>query len=408
MFIFILAWRIDAPPIPNDYTIADFRSVTADCAESYELLKILTDPNNNLIEQTSDKNTLEIGISSEEISIINEIHDAIEKGNDQEISKNLRENADMIEQAWDRTEKARDIIHQLNEFPEIADLYEPSFTNTLNEISLLIDLARLYEIYAHLHSEPDDIHQITMELVELDSVFRKFNLNARLELNKLMCYVIIKTDILSANTIANKPRVSKESIKLLANHFQSLTKQQLSMKNSLLFNYLSLKYIIFGIPKEGASKVIPVFKENSALRLYRNYYLDSLKALEEDVDIPIERLNVWPAYLPFQEPAIPEENGQMSFLYRNYNPVGSLLLMMSFNTLRITKEKKYAIKTNNDLLQIVLNIRLGRGIELQDDNMEYIIDIENKCISSPGPDGEYGTEDDIKLPINPEVLGLAK
>ena len=32
-FLFFLIWRIDAPPIPNDYTIADLRSAPADCAE---------------------------------------------------------------------------------------------------------------------------------------------------------------------------------------------------------------------------------------------------------------------------------------------------------------------------------------------------------------------------------------
>jgi len=35
---------------------------------------------------------------------------------------------------------------------------------------------------------------------------------------------------------------------------------------------------------------------------------------------------------------------------------------------------------------------------------QYIIDIENKYIVSPGQDEKIGTRDDIKLPINPEVL----
>jgi hypothetical protein len=39
---------------------------------------------------------------------------------------------------------------------------------------------------------------------------------------------------------------------------------------------------------------------------------------------------------------------------------------------------------------------------------KYIIDVENKIIFSPGPDGKTRTDDDIKLPINPEVLGLTK
>ena len=37
---------------------------------------------------------------------------------------------------------------------------------------------------------------------------------------------------------------------------------------------------------------------------------------------------------------------------------------------------------------------------------EYIIDVENKKIFSPGPDGVADTKDDIRLPVEPEVLGL--
>ena len=39
MFVFYLLWRIDAPPIPNDYTIADLRSAPTKYAESFEVLK---------------------------------------------------------------------------------------------------------------------------------------------------------------------------------------------------------------------------------------------------------------------------------------------------------------------------------------------------------------------------------
>jgi hypothetical protein len=39
---------------------------------------------------------------------------------------------------------------------------------------------------------------------------------------------------------------------------------------------------------------------------------------------------------------------------------------------------------------------------------EYIIDAEKKIIFSPGPDGKSYTKDDIKLPINPQVLNLAE
>jgi hypothetical protein len=41
MGTFFLLWSLDAPPIPNDYTIADLRSAPAECAESFEILKTL-------------------------------------------------------------------------------------------------------------------------------------------------------------------------------------------------------------------------------------------------------------------------------------------------------------------------------------------------------------------------------
>jgi hypothetical protein len=70
-------------------------------------------------------------------------------------------------------------------------------------------------------------------------------------------------------------------------------------------------------------------------------------------------------------------------------------------------ERSTNISVQDDLLQIVLNKRLVKEVSLKARAYgdEYIVDIENKKILSPGPDGEVGTNDDIALPINPEVLG---
>ena len=58
------------------------------------------------------------------------------------------------------------------------------------------------------------------------------------------------------------------------------------------------------------------------------------------------------------------------------------------------------LKIDDDLLQIVLNQRLGREFSLKARaySDEYIIDVEKKIIFNPGPDGESYTKDDIKLP----------
>ncbi len=62
------------------------------------------------------------------------------------------------------------------------------------------------------------------------------------------------------------------------------------------------------------------------------------------------------------------------------------------------------------MLKIVSNVRLGEEINLKARaySDKYIIDVENKKIFSPGPDGIADTKDDISLPINPEVLGFTE
>ena len=54
----------------------------------------------------------------------------------------------------------------------------------------------------------------------------------------------------------------------------------------------------------------------------------------------------------------------------------------------------------------MLNKRLGKDFSLKARaySDEYIIDVENRKIFSPGPDGKANTKDDIFLPIDPEVL----
>jgi hypothetical protein len=98
---------------------------------------------------------------------------------------------------------------------------------------------------------------------------------------------------------------------------------------------------------------------------------------------------------------------KLPWSYKAYNPYGSLVATM----LTPNMEKVFEIRTNreiySDLLQIVLNKRLGKEVSLNARaySDEYIVDVENRKIFSPGPDGKSDTKDDIYLRINPEVLG---
>jgi len=396
MSIFYLFWSIDAPPIPDDYTIADLRSAPPEYAESFEILKTL------LGEETDSSGVSAIEITKSDSSMIAEVRGIIKTGTISEISKTLDYFAEEIKQIWSDNKTARDIIGRLNEFPEIADLTSPSIDFKIMQLQDLLQLAYLYEVYSHLQIEQDDIHAVTVQLIELDSVFRKLSLNARPLIGKWICNVCMTADMVTANSIANNARASQESVEMLAGHFTPLTKEQLSLRNSVLFEYLINRNI-------GQSKVgkIPLLKRNSTLRLYRNVCDGWINTMEGVEDPNIVRFPVWPSIYQRMGPVSFQGSKPLPLLYICYNPVGAHLMRTRFVSYENLLKRKTAVKIQDDLLQIVLNKRLGKDISLKASaySDEYIVDVEKGRILSPGPDGKADTRDDIMLRINPEVLG---
>jgi len=401
MCIFYLLWSLDTPPIPNDYTIADLRSAPARYAGSFEVLKALIDEEHNLPGAPA------LGLTEEDVDIIDEISKAISKGTAQEISETFSYYAKDVVQAWARAEKARNVIGKLNAFTEIADLMEPGLPYKLMRRFNLIKLAHLYQAYAHLQTEQDDIHNITNELIELDSVFRKLSLNTRAFIGKLICLACMDADVVTANIIANNPEASRESVELMAEHFTPLTNDQISLRNGVLFEYFLRKAVVSEVSDQSASGKTPLLKINSTLRLFRNFCDGWINSLENLDDATSARLSVWPAIYPFKEPVLSQGYEPLPLLYRCYNPIGSMCIQSMKIPPRTALRKKPFTRVQNDLLQIVLNRRLGKEVNLKASAYgdEYIIDVDNKKIFSPGPDGEIDTRDDIKLTINPEVLG---
>ncbi len=214
--------------------------------------------------------------------------------------------------------------------------------------------------------------------------------------------VCMTADMVTANSIANNARASQESVEMLAGHFTPLTKEQLSLRNSVLFEYLINRNI-------GQSKVgkIPLLKRNSTLRLYRNVCDGWINTMEGVEDSNIVRFPVWPSIYQCMEPVSFQARKPLPLLYICYNPVGSLLLRTRFFSYESLLKRKTEIKIRDDLLQIVLNKRLGKEVSLKAHAYgdEYIVDVENGRIFSPGPDGKADTRDDIILRINPDVLG---
>lgn len=398
MCIFCVLWCLDAPPIPNDYTMADLRSAPAEYAPSFEILKSLVD------EGWSLPGSPAMGLTEEDLKVIDKVSRTIEDGTASQIAESLSQHTAHIQQAWARAEKARGVIRRLNEFPQIADLTEIDagfrFMRWLN----LITLARLHHIYAYSQTEQDDIRAVVVDVVELDSVLRKLSVNARPLTGKVICLWCMEVDTATANAIVNNAQTPKESIELLARHFMPVSQEQVSLRNGLLSEYLLLRYAVTTASDRIAGARIPLLKRNSMLRLYRNFFDDWIDAVEGRTNVARKRLSVWPDIYPFVQPSLSFRNQKrLPLLYRCYNPFARVV-GFSYSA-SMGKTPTTAIK--DDLLQIVLNRRLGKEVSLKARaySEEYIVDVENRKIFSPGPDGKPGTKDDIKLPINPEVLG---
>lgn len=409
MIALFLLWRVDAPPIPDDYSMADLRSAPVEYEESYHILVKLL---NLFKDDYRLKDANEPLLTREDRTIFDKIIRTSEKGTDTELADLLNENADTINMAWDKTQKARDIIHRLNEFPEIADLTSYKKYPKSLKLSCLYGLTNLYYVYSMFQHTQNSIDNLTNELIALDSILKKMCPNIRNIGSKLECYGSMDNNIIIANNIANKPETSLKTIELFEQHFMPMKEHDLLLKNCFIFEYIYMKNILQDVYNKGSWAVKLTLKLNSSLRLYRNHCNEFIRLLEENDNPKSQTLKVCPSFYHFREPVISQANGYLPLIYRIYNSTGSeaLQIISLKDAFTHTLKLENQLRRHNELIQIVLSKRLGKDLDLSTlaYGDEYIIDIENKKIFSPGPDGIKDTKDDITLPINPEVLHLSE
>jgi len=390
---------IDAAPIPDDYTINDLKSAAPQYNQTFNLL-------NSLSDKKTHNSGYAIGFSTEDIVKNDEIHNIFKQDDLQNISQQLQKNEKDILLLWEKARKGRDIFTKLDSYPEIADLTKPELKIDMYNLANIRYLVSLYQSYICLQSCKGN-HQVAInELIRLDSIIKKMNVNAHSVIIKLVCIACFAIDIQTANFIINNPETPPESLMALKQCITPLSNEHTSLRNSLMFEYLIYKNATKNVSNniERGHPFFSPLKSNSSLRLYRNI-IDKWIADEEN-RTPPEEMRVWPAFYP-NLPVKTDNQGKFPWYYEVYNPAGILLV----GIFRPALEKIFLIKKRlqiqSDMLQIVLNKRLGEEVSLKalDYSDEYIVDIEKKLIFSPGPDGLTGTKDDFKLLINPELLG---
>ena len=396
-------WSKDAGPVPNEFTEADFLQVRSENEVTYSILCQLNDGKDD------PNGAPAIGLNKEDVVLLENLWETFSESEDiQSQFESIRKHAEDIQYLWNQSSKGHSIITELSSYDEIADLTEV-FADLDSDVPYNRDIKLLLEINV-LHSllllENGDDLQACRELIVFDTMVRKQGIFARSMILKLICYAIFSHDIKAANLMANHPDISKEGVHLLRSQFSPLSDEEVSLGNSIIHEYLMDKNVM-----ENLSETVntPLYKQNSSYRYLdgfcRNWILKD-KGQKPNVYCPV---SVWPWEKPY--PQISLEIGRIMTageLYDLYNPIGTLYVETMLPAVDRIFEIKEKILIWDDLLQWVLAKRMGQEGSLKSRaySDEYTVDIEKGLVFSVGPDGEAYTNDDVKLRINPEVLGL--
>jgi energy-coupling factor transporter transmembrane protein EcfT len=228
--IFLTYWRIDAAPIPNDYTVFDLRSAVPFWYGTYTLLNSLGDNSDDLRDAPA------IGLSSKDMEKLEEINNIFKEKDLQTISQQLQESADQILSIWKNAKKGRDILTKLASFPEIADLSEPDFSylSGFQWTKNFRRLIYLHRAYICLQSRHGDQEAAIEELIKLDSIIKKMSLNARSLVKKLICLACFRINIETANFIVNNPGTPNEIVLLLKQRMIPFSDDHVSLRNPIM------------------------------------------------------------------------------------------------------------------------------------------------------------------------------
>lgn len=399
-------WSKDAGPVPNEFTEADFKQVRPENEVTYSILCKLND------KKDDPNGAPAIGLNAEDIDQIDELWDTLDLDEMQPSYDYIRQQAETIDRLWERSAKGRFVIEAVNNYDQIAD--SSSVSQDLDsEVPYNRDMKLLMQInslHVLLMMDRGDDLLACRELIEFDAVARKQSVFARSIILKLICYAVFNMDMKTANLLANHPRISKEGLQLLRSHFNPLQDEQISLENSIVHEYLWFKNILCDSYESNLTNS-PFFKTNSTCRYYdgfcRNWILKDQGQARHDHS-PV---SVW----PWSEPVYPKVSLDPDRLYEGsfttysfYNFVGTLYIKSTLPALDKVFEIKEKILIHDDLLQWVLARRLGQegSLTARAYSDSYTVDIEKGLVFSVGPDEGPFTDDDIKLPINPAVLGL--
>ncbi len=372
---------IDEAPVKSKYTWDDVPSASETADESYELICTIL---------KEDEKKINFG----NISIVDVIDSPLSYEKE-------------ILDLWKRTEEERHIIEKLDSFEEVADLSTEETAVDYNYYKL-VQLARLYGVYACLLTEKGNPAEGVRELAQFHSITLKALPFARFTIHKAIWSSVTITNINNAYRIARNTSCDKASLIMLRDTFIPLTPRAITYRGAFMSEYFFIVHesnIKESLNELFCSPLFDLFgytclpewnqyllKQFFSIIYHKNRTFNLLtKKLELMIDgaskHPPDLSEVKAFSLKFEQK--PEFNNVGGWISHN----------SSFFDLTGFPGRMSKIKVRSDLLALYLSERLGENIELKDylTGNEYHKTDEGDEFISLGPDGKFGSSDDIRL-----------
>lgn len=305
----IIVWSRDMRPIENDYTVKDLQSAAPENHESYHLIKELMQLKTEFVEIEQkaeiilDNNPMVspgmypggmfgsgfqeidvfvgLGLGLEESKTLTELHQNIDHCDSALLYQDINKNREEIVTLWEKCEKGRKIIAQLNEYQEIADLLEPVGIGEKREEINQLNL-RMYGFMLKLHClllcTEGNCMQAAKDMVLTDSVIRKFKHHNRDWMTGLVLVGVIRNNLQIASLMVTRQNCGPEVREFLKSYYSNTNR--MTFRNECIFMYLVNKKTINNLSEVPGIQKLPMYlKKNSTLRLVKNYTDSVLNSL---------------------------------------------------------------------------------------------------------------------------------
>lgn len=377
LLVCLIAYLVnDDAPVENDYTLADIRAPkNAQSDSHFTLLAYLKGGTNHVQASPWGKISEETGALGF---------------------------AEEIENAWIELKDARLVMEKLDSFDAIADLAEPRWDMPIVSFVAYRNIAQTYWAYAGLRMQQKRFKEAAITLAQLQSVFRKVVPYSRTLVRKMICI-----NILNANTeqirFLLKQCPNNDIIEIIKPVCSPISKDDLSLRGSLIFEYISMKKSFEGLTfvdiinsgiwgydkKPVNSKLLAiapllmpiVYNKHKTIRELRRFYDDMLESVAKDQEYDDHEF---------------EED---STLWRLKNPMGYLWIYIAIPSYSRSREFILETKAISDMLAVEVDHRLGLKSSLKDPykGKLYMIDEKTGSATCAGLDGVHGTKDDLRL-----------